>query len=366
MSAARIPRVLLMGALLGAGCSQQDFYRPITAPVSDWVDSGKPYVSTNRTADAQSRAERLSKALAAWQQDRAPDTDDYTIGAGDVMDIGVLDFEEPGRTSKILRPVTREGDLDFPWIGNVPAAGLKIPEFKASLVTVLAARFLKNPQVTVAVGTPGSKPIVITGAVAKPGIYYLNRNSKSLLEILAMADGLGSEAGDELNIIHGDSGDAKDPAGEAASAATNAETLVTIDLRKLIDEGDMRQNVWVRKNDIVTVPVRARDAFYVLGYVGRPGGYDLRRDKPVGAVQAVAMAGGLTGIARAENSFLIRETAKGQMVIPLDLTKIAAGVRPTVNMEPGDTLVIGSSAMARLSEFVRPGVSAGMSYTPLP
>ena len=91
-----------------------------------------------------------------------------------------------------------------------------------------------------------------------------------------------------------------------------------------------------------------------------PGG------KPVEALQAVAMAGGLTGAARAENSFLIRETARGQKIVPVDLTKIARGQRPSLQMVKGDTLVVGSGLWARLAEFIKPSVSAGMSYSPSP
>jgi len=47
----------------------------------------------------------------------------------------------------------------------------------------------------------------------------------------------------------------------------------------------------------------------------------------------------------------------------VDLTKIARGVRPPLYMEPGDTLVVGSSTIAKLSEFIRPSVGAGIHYS---
>jgi hypothetical protein len=47
----------------------------------------------------------------------------------------------------------------------------------------------------------------------------------------------------------------------------------------------------------------------------------------------------------------------------VDLTKIARGVRPPLYVEPGDTLVVGSSAIAKMSEFLRPSVGAGAQYS---
>ncbi len=41
-------------------------------------------------------------------------------------------------------------------------------------------------------------------------------------------------------------------------------------------------------------------------------------------------------------------------------------IRPSFNLLPGDTLMVGSSFMARLAEFVRPTVGAGVQFAPTP
>jgi protein involved in polysaccharide export with SLBB domain len=82
----------------------------------------------------------------------------------------------------------------------------------------------------------------------------------------------------------------------------------------------------------------------------------------VDALRAVALAGGLVPSARAENSVLVRETAQGQQVVAVDLTKMARGVRPPLYMQPGDTLVVGSSTIAKMTEFIRPSVGVGAQY----
>ena len=142
--------------------------------------------------------------------------------------------------------------------------------------------------------------------------------------------------------------------------------MVPVDLKQLIDNSDLQQNVDVRGGDIVAVKSVARSFVYVLGYVARPGAYEMRGSGDIDALRAVALAGGLLPSARAENSFVVRETTNGQSIISVNLVRVAHGSKPSLVMEPGDTLVVGSGFFARLSEFVRPSASAsvGASYSP--
>ncbi|MBL7076074.1 MAG: polysaccharide biosynthesis/export family protein [Kiritimatiellae bacterium] len=161
---------------------------------------------------------------------------------------------------------------------------------------------------------------------------------------------------------------AEDDAGGQASADLSGldADLITVDLEALLDEGDIRLNLPIKGGDIVTVPPGRNEYVYVLGYVQRPGAFDLRGRRRVRALQAVAMAGGLSGAARAQNSFLVIDKPSGRQVISIDLTKIARGQRPPVYMESGHTLVVGSGVFARLAEFIKPSVTAGADLSPGP
>ena len=52
----------------------------------------------------------------------------------------------------------------------------------------LAARYLRDPQVTVTIMEAASQKITVDGAVTKPGVYEM-RGSTSLLQAVAMAEG---------------------------------------------------------------------------------------------------------------------------------------------------------------------------------
>ncbi len=357
----------LMAAVAGGGCSHQDFSRPsVHNPLADVLDSGKPYVTDDRESD---RREKMQKLLERWAvTHRGEEKGEYRVGPGDVLEISVFALESPQETSRLLRAVADDGSVSLPWVGSVKVAGWTPREVEKEIAAAYRGRFLKNPQVTVDVKEYNSVVVLVTGAVVKPGIYKLRHNRDTLLEILSMAGGLRADAGDEVLVVHR-AGRGRTGLRDGLStggAEADGGTVVRIDLKALVDDGDLDLNVLVGRGDIVAVRPRMRRYVYVLGYVQRPGAFELKSGQKVDALKAVALAGGLSATARAQNSFLVREAKDGQTIIPIDLVKIAKGVRPPVYLRGGDTLVVGSGFLARLSEFVRPSVGAGVSYTPAP
>jgi len=359
------------------GCSHQEFSTPYTdlpaAAVGDRLDPRDPYLDASKSA-AQMRMERLADVLAKWQSKNREEAEDYIIGPDDILEVNVFALEAPGKTSTLIRPVSQDGFITMPWIGSLQASGLSRRQLEERIKAAYSGKYIKDPQVTVSVSEYRSTPVVVTGAVGKPGVYYLTANRSTVLAVLAQAGGLKPEAGDELLITR-----PGDPRKEAAdldesgkSAGGDKESsreqpkVIALDLKELIDKGNFALNLEVESGDILTVSPQSPEYIYVLGYVRSPAALELKNGIRVDAVQAVAMAGGLTATARAENSFLIRKTREGQKIIKMDLTKITRGIRPPVYMESGDTLVIGTDFLGRLSEFLKPSISAGANFSGLP
>ncbi len=346
------------------GCSTQDFgTTPGLTGLSDIVDSGTPYVKGEQESVALDKAQKLAKALANWNQANPNKTIDYHIGPDDILKIEVLALERPDQVSALLRTVNKDGTINLIYGGKVQVGGLSVTDAQSKVVETLAGRLIKNPQVTMNIEQYKSAAVVLTGAVQKPGVYYLNRDERSVLELLAEANGLSANAGNEMFIIKSASYSPKD---DKVNKPPNKENMVVVDLNKLIDEGDLRLNLWVKGGDIITVQPKTKKYIYVLGYVRSPGMFELDEQKGLDAVRAIALAGGLNSAGRAENCYLLRRTEKGQQMVPIDLTKTIRSVKPEVVMQSGDTLVVGSSTLAKLAEFVKPTVSAGASagYSP--
>ena len=110
---------------------------------------------------------------------------EYRIGVGDklavrVFQVADLTFEE------IV--VDTSGNIQLPLVGAVRGAGQTAGQMSSDIAGRLAARYLRDPQVTVTVKEAANQKITVDGAVTKPGVYEM-RGSISLLQAVAMAEG---------------------------------------------------------------------------------------------------------------------------------------------------------------------------------
>lgn len=336
--------------LITTGCSRQDFSgiripRPFAGGGTESVD------------EEDRRNQQIQSALATSQalQADAPDLD-YELGPNDRLSISIFALESPDKTSVLDRRVQKDSTVSLPWVGKVSCLGATVGEFEARIRTLYAGRYLKDPQVAVSIAEHQSVTVVMTGAVRNPGVYHLKKNRSTVLEMLATAGGLRTDAGDTLHVMR-----TPETAGSGAKPV-----LIPVNLGSLLDDGDLSRNISIGGGDILTVTSRADDYFFVLGYVNRPGSFPLSDSQRLDTVRAIALAGGLSSSARAENSFLVQETDAGQQVSEIDLSRIANGEDPPVYLGPGDTLIVGSSFLARLAEFIKPSVGAGVTYSGTP
>jgi polysaccharide export outer membrane protein len=89
----------------------------------------------------------------------------YLLGPGDTLQVTV--FGEPD-LSGTLR-VTDSGTVVMPLIGTVPASGLSVQDLQKKLTSLLDAKAVKSPNVTVQINE--YRPFFILGEVKNPGSY---------------------------------------------------------------------------------------------------------------------------------------------------------------------------------------------------
>jgi polysaccharide export outer membrane protein len=118
---------------------------------------------------------------------------EYVIGAGDVLTVTVFGQDAHSGPAAV-RP---DGKISRSLIGEVEVAGLTTTECRDLLVKAYA-RFFKDPSVLVAVNQINSRRVTISGLVAKPGDYRLER-PMDILQLITKAGGLLSQA-DRQNI----------------------------------------------------------------------------------------------------------------------------------------------------------------------
>lgn len=220
--------------------------------------------------------------------------DDYVVGAEDVLKITVYNHPELTTTER----VSGEGIITLPLIGAVKVAGLTTDRVAKQIAEQLADGFIIDPNVSVFVAEFRSKKTIIMGQVNKPGIYMLSGNT-TFLELLSQAGGLTKDAGFKATI--------KRKSAEAAKE----DGMIAIDLRKLIEQGDISLDVPLMDGDNIYI-VKA-GVFYITGEIKNPAAY--KHEEGLTVIKAVTMAGGFTEKASPGRCRIIRKVDSKEQVI---------------------------------------------------
>ncbi|MBC8016361.1 MAG: polysaccharide biosynthesis/export family protein [Sporomusaceae bacterium] len=158
-------------------------------------------------------------------------TENYLLGAGDVLTVGVWGLEDLQVKELVVRP---DGNIAFPLVGEVQAAGVSTAELTGILTTGLS-EYVKNPKVTVNVVKFHTTRVYVLGMVAKPGMYELEKQH-NLLDAIGAAGSYTKEAAKKrVTIIR------KDQAGAP----------IKVNLMNIWEKGDMTQNYALGDGDVV-------------------------------------------------------------------------------------------------------------------
>src|SRR3979490_171697 len=133
---------------------------------------------------------------------------DYVIGNGDVIDVDIFDVKELSREVR----VSQTGSIGLPLVPvRLHVAGLTEIQTEQKIAEVLEANGLvSHPQVSVTVKERRSKPITVVGAVQHTMVYQADR-PVTILEVLAEAGGIASDAGDTVIVTRPSQEPSADP-----------------------------------------------------------------------------------------------------------------------------------------------------------
>lgn len=231
----------------------------------------------------------------------ADGSEDYYLGPGDVLDISVWRRPEISRRDVVVAP---DGILYVPKIGSLNVKGKTISELTQEITKGLKKNF-ESPEVTITIKKFNNNKAFVLGRVSKPGVVNFPGKG-TLLEALALAGGLPHIGKDtfltKCAIIRGN------------------DTVIWIDLRDLLDNGNMSLNARIINNDIIFIPEAEDEMVMVLGEVEKPGPVLLKRG--LNFIDAVMRAGGFTDHANLEKVFLMRPSGNEADIREINLAKM--------------------------------------------
>jgi polysaccharide biosynthesis/export protein len=299
---------------------------------------GSLFVS-GQEADLNSRINSMA-ALPATSAD-------YRLGPGDLIEIRVFGVAQLDQTLRI----SAAGTIKLPIVDQITAAGLSAAELERRIAERLHGEVVRDPQVSVFVKEYRSQPVTVLGAVRNPGQFQVSLQLR-LVDILSMAGGLQPNASDEAMI-------------QRPSPNGTDDEILKVDLRELLERGDLRLNMAMRGGDVIHIRAREDKFVYVVGELNRPGAFPVPPKREMRVSEVFALAGGASKTAHASDSMLIRYDEQGQrQELKVNFSDILKGKEEDFFVRGEDIIFVPGSRVKTFAQTLLSGLPGSLATIP--
>ena len=289
-----------------------------------WAQTNNPSVDANLDDQPTAPQRRPLVPYNQYPLTLAPeDFDKARLIPGTLLTMDVHGIPE---FSGVTLRVDARGDVNVPTLGTVHLGDVSVPEAQSLIEKAfVAGEILVSPVVRLSVAQIAPEYISVLGEVQNPGRYMLIAK-RSLADVLGLAGGATVAAGDDIEIQH--------PARDGQASVTHVHEAARGATAKL-------QEVFVNPGDLVTV--HRSGVVYVLGAVGRPGGYLMTDAGKLDIYQALSLAGGTSLDAARNGMYIIRPHDEVFETIRVPFSKLASKHQTEVQLQKNDVLYVPRS-----------------------
>jgi polysaccharide export outer membrane protein len=271
----------------------------------------------------------------------APVGRQYRINPGDQLSVQVYGEQNLPATVTVLP----DGDIFYPLAGRVHVGGLTVVQATSALKTALG-EYILHPVVSLSVTQQGQISVLVLGNVKTPGKYQLPAGGHAT-DAVAAAGGLGPVNGDY-------------PIARVADANGNVQS---VNLQKILHDGDISGNVLLTDEATVYVPSPNTFNVEVFGAVDKPG--DVTLNEGDGLAMAIARAAPSTASNPDLNRVEIRRAnpATGQvqtMTVDLYQTLQSRDLSKDTPMQKGDIVWVPQAKRSLSQQVSNGGFSGGV------
>jgi polysaccharide biosynthesis/export protein len=305
-----------LGALLLNGCSQLPTSGPSTKEIQ--ASTAGPSAAVIQVVDVDDAITRRLLAMRTqhlFSETLGQGAGPYTgIGPGDVLEVSIweappatlfgsgassgVDARAATSTARAVvlpdQMVDRDGTINVPFAGKVPAAGQTLRAIEAEIVKRLNGK-AHLPEVTLRQTRNVSSSVTVVGEVASSVRVPLTPGGERLLDALAVAGGV------------------RQPVSKMTLQVTRGTDYYAMPLDAVIR--DPRQNVPLRAGDVVTAIFQPL-SFTALGATGKNEEVNFEA-QGITLAQALARSGGLVDSrSDAQGVFIFRMEPKAALDWP--------------------------------------------------
>ncbi len=259
--------------------------------------------------------------------------EDYLVGPGDLMSITVRGRPDASIENVLIAP---DGRFSVPRLGILNAKEKTTVQLTDE-ITLGMREFYSDPEITLTMHEFNNNKAFVLGRVNNPGVVKF-AGQGTLLEALSMSGGLPTVA-EEAFLTR-------------AMIFRGKDMVIWVDLRELLNNGNMAMNPRLRNNDVVYIPESDDQLVYVMGEVKNPGALRLKSNFSV--LDAVMFSGGPTVDARYDEVYLIRyRDGKGMVTnVNVDQFLEKGDITTDYLLEDGDIIYVGRKNFATFNYYL--------------
>jgi protein involved in polysaccharide export with SLBB domain len=327
---------------------------------------------------------------------------DYLLGPNDILEVTIPGLYEQAEVRPLRAQVMANGQVNLPLVGSVSVQDMNLLQAQQAINAAFADGFIKEPRINVTLAVKSTTNVLVLGQVNQPGTFPLPKYENDVGHAIGAALGLTDQAADYIEVhrqltseqflpntsnyprrdfravvapvsyefmrlppTRGPSARFAMQSRVSAQPATfpfgqavppTAPQIMRIPLRGLDGTGLNPSDIILGPGDVVVVPDRRHEVFYVVGALNTTNtvrftvgdrerelgvGFVLPRDREIDVVTAVAMAGYIDPIYSPTTVTVHRLTPDGQpMLILVDLIKARYDRCETILVQPGDILYL--------------------------
>lgn len=239
------------------------------------------------------------------------------------------------------RTIDDDGNIYFPLVGNIRAAGLTVSQFRLALSRRLS-KYIKDPQVEVDVAGFRSQRVFVSGQVKNPGVVPITDQPMLLTDAIGLVGG-ATENADLYGVV-----------------VTRRNTSAIINMDRLYYNGDLSANLLLQNGDVISVPDRMMRKVFVLGEVGNAVGYNqarsyVMRRGNMTLTEVLSDAGGANPFSAASNEIYVMRLDNNSrpLVYLLDATQpqslLMAEQFP---IQPRDVIFVNPTGPTMIGRFI--------------
>jgi protein involved in polysaccharide export with SLBB domain len=301
------------------------------------------YSSLNASAVEQGAPAKTVTVIRKIEPDwLKPSPDLFTLGPGDRLEIEVLG--DPA--SRAITIVAPDGKLYFNFLEGIDVWGATIAQAKALLENQMANYVREKPQVSIILRAVESKRIWVLGRVQAPGVYSMAA-PMTLLEAISMAGGtlsLSNYRDQEAAGINQEMADLR------RSFVIRQGKVLPVNFERLLNRGDLSQNIYLQPDDFVYLPAARAKVVYVLGAVTQPR--SIAYSEGLTVAGAVASAYGTLKGAYMHHVVVVRGSLTEPQVTVVDYKNVIRGDARDMALQPHDIVYVPFSPYRYLERYI--------------